>query len=231
MALTKLNGVSWSSISKVNGIAKASISKVSGIEATPPPPIQYATLNVTKYGTYINDDATFSGGSWSTTVDAISSDYSYASSLGLSSAVFVGRSFTSYNNARVNLQFDLSSFVGYTILALSLTLNVTGITTNSTNRVFVMSTQGNTFSYPTLNNVDYSLYRQYGEGGVYGTEEITDLVQYNISLTDSLGFANLHPSAFPMTLVTAYDKDTIEPSANTSYQVYFSAPTLNVTYQ
>jgi hypothetical protein len=233
MALTKLNGISWSSISKVNGIAKVSISKVSGIEATPPPPIQYADLNVTKYGTYINDEATFSGGSWSTTVDAIASDYSYASSLAIGAGTIIGRVGTFWTVARTNIQFDLSPYSAYNILDLKLYIDVVGTTTTANDTTFlVMGLGGYTFSFPTLNNNDYSLYRQYGENTIYGSKNIDSITPYEIGMNDALGIANTHPSNFSMALTTQYDQtSTAPPGPNTNYSVNFNSPILKITYQ
>jgi hypothetical protein len=233
MAIVNLSGVSWSSISKVNGIAKASIPKVNGVSTIPPAPIQYADLNATKYATYINDENNFfSPSSFFITSNAISSDYSYSSSTSISATTLVGR-FTSWNVARTNIEFDLSPYSAYNILDLKLYIDPTGITATASDTTFlVMGLGGYTFSFPTLNNNDYSLYKQYGENTIYGSENIDSIIPYEIGINDALSIANTYPINFSMALTTQYDQtSTAPPGSNSTYSVNFNRPILKITYQ
>lgn len=228
MSISKLNGTAWSSIVKVDGITKASIAKVAGISAGPS--IQYATLNATKYATYDKYSTT----SWAIAVGSISSDNSQTSNLYINSQVFPTRTGTGYLNSRTNVQFDLSSYSAYTILSMTLTVNVTGITVNDVqSKFFAMDLGGNTFSFPTTANSDYSIYKQSGNITAYiDGEGIDSTGEWELPMTaTAVTTANTFPSAFSMALVTKYDKDEAEPNLNAQYYVVFDAPKLNIAYQ
>jgi len=226
MAITKLNNISWSSISKVDGIAKASISKVAGISAGPP--IQTATLSATKYAVY-----TAGNPSWTVAVNALSSIYSSTSNLGADAAAIPSRTGTSYFNTRTNLQFNLSSYSAYTILAAKLKLNVTTIDTSATpNEVYVLDLGGNTFSFPTPNDADYSLVYQQGNLDTYAYDSITTTGLYELGFSSTaITVANTYPTAYSMAILTYHDRNDTAPSLNTFYSVYFDTPELEITYQ
>lgn len=227
MSISKLNNVSWSSIVKVDGITKASIAKVAGV--TTGPPIQYATLNATKYATYSKSSTT----SWAIAIGSLSSDTSQTVSLAINSQTAVGRTSTVYNNARTNIQYDLSSYSAYTILSMKLIVNVTGLTVNNTTpALYATDLSGNTFSYPTTANSDYSIYKQSGAGKIYVNDIVDAMMQYELTMTSvALDFANTFPSAFSMALVTRNDFLEVEPNLNTQYYLGFDVPQLYIEYQ
>jgi hypothetical protein len=229
MAITKLNNISWSSISKVDGIAKASISKVSGISAGPP--IQYVDLNATKYGTYNK----YSTVDWATTVISISADSTQTTGLNVTSAANALRSGgTGYTNNRTYVEFDLSSLNSYTILTLALNINVTGITTATNNSIVVKDAgqPSTTISYPTLATSDYSIYIQQGDLSVYGSEEVSSISEYNISLDlNELVISSPYPSSLLMAMITKFDADENAPSVGEQYTAIFDTPVLKVSYQ
>ena len=233
MAITKLSGVSWSSIVKVDGIAKASIAKVSGVTATPPAPIQYANLSLTKSGIYVQDTSNVYGESFSTAANAISSDYSYETPwFQITAGTVVGRFSINWVVSRANIGFDLSPYSAYTILDMKLSINVTNVITTAGDSTFlIMGLGGYTFSYPTLNNNDYSLYKQYGGDTIYGVGTVASIGSYEIGINNALGFANTHPSNFSMTLTTQYDRTDVAPPSNTFYTPSFDPPVLKITYQ
>jgi hypothetical protein len=228
MAIVNLSGVSWSSISKVNGIAKASISKVSGIEAASGPPIQTATLSATKYVVY-----TAGNPSWTVAVNALSSIYSSTFNLAADASAVPGRTGTSYFNTRTNLQFNLSSYSAYTILSAKLKINVTTIDTSATpNEVYVLDLGGNTFSFPTTNDADYSLVYQQGNFDEYAYDSITTTGLHELGFSAAaLTTANTYPTAYSMAILTYQDRNDTAPALNTFYSVYFDTPELEITYQ
>lgn len=227
MAIVNLNGVSWSSIVKVDGITKASIAKVSGVSAGPP--IQTATLSATKYGYY----GTTSPTNFSQAVNALSSTYNGTTFMFIDSTVVPTRTGTMSVNARLNLQFNLSSYSAYTILSAKLKINVVGITTSATpNTVYVLDLGGNTFSFPTLNNADYSLVYQQGSLTQYATDTIDNTGLYELGLSSAaITVANTYPSVYSMALLTYHDRNDTSPSLNTGYSVQFDTPELEITYQ
>ena len=150
--IKRVNGILWEDINTISGISAASVISMSGAPA--PPPIQFATLSATKYGSYTK---TFTN-SWTIAVNSISSNFNSTSSLEINSQVHPTRTGINNINTRINLQFDLSSYSAYTILSASLKLNVSSINTTATpNEVFVLDLGGATFDFPTLNNTNYSL--------------------------------------------------------------------------
>jgi hypothetical protein len=231
MAITKLNNTSWSSISKVDGIAKASISKVSGIEATSAPPIQYTTLNATKYGTYNK----YSTVDWNNAINSINADTTQTTSLNVASGANALRSGgVGYVNNRTYVEFDLSSLNSYTILTLALNINVIGITTATNNSIAVKDAgqPSTTISYPTLANSDYSVYTQQGDLSVYGSEAVESISEYNISLDlGTLIISSPYPSSLLMAMITKFDADASAPSVGEQYIAYFDTPVLKVSYQ
>ena len=115
---------------------------------------------------------------------------------------------------------------------MKLSINVTDVITTAGDSTFlIMGLGGYTFSYPTLNNSDYSLYKQYGGDTIYGVETVASIGSYEISMNNALGIANTHPSNFSMTLTTNFDKTDVAPSPNTSYTPSFDPPILKITYQ
>lgn len=229
MAITKLNNISWSSISKVDGIAKASISKVSGISAGPP--IQYATLDATKYGTY-NKYSTID---WDNAINSISADSTQTTGLNVTSAANALRSGgTGYTNNRTYVEFDLSSLNSYTILTLALNINVTGITTAGFDAIAVMDAgqPSTTISYPTLATSDYSIYTQQGNLSTYGFENVDSINEYNIGLDLTyLVISSPYPSSLLMAMISKFDVDGTAPSVGQQYTAIFDTPTLKVSYQ
>jgi hypothetical protein len=227
MSISKLNNVSWSSIVKIDGIAKASIAKVSGISAGPP--IQTATLSATKYGYY----GTSSPTSFTLAVNALSSSFNGTTFMFIDSTVVPSRTGANYFNARANLQFDLSGYSAYTILSAKLKIDVIGCTTSATpNTVYVLDLGGNTFSFSTLNNADYSLVYQQGNLDEYATDTINNTGLYELGLSSTaITVANTHPSVYSMALLTYHDRNDSAPSLNTGYTVQFNTPQLEITYQ
>jgi hypothetical protein len=225
MAITKLSGVSWSSIDKIDGITKSSIGLINGIST-----IQTATLSATKYGSYIATSTT----SWAIAVNAISSIANQTHSLSIGSEVAPTRTGTININTRINLQFDLSSFSTSSILYGGLSFDVGGITTTATpNEVYVLDLGGATFDFPTLNNANYSLVYQSGS-----------LTEYGIGTIDSTGLtgvdfyeaaiieANTFPAAYSMALLTYQDRNDEAPGRNEQYLVAFNGiPELVIYYQ
>jgi hypothetical protein len=231
MAITKLNNISWSSISKVDGIAKASISKVSGIEAVSGPPIQYVDLNATKYGTYNK----YSTVDWNNAINSINADTTQTTSLNVASAANALRSGgVGYVNNRTYVQFDLSSLNSYTILTLALNINVTGITTATNNSIAVKDAgqPSTTISYPTLAVGDYSIYIQQGDLTTYGSEAVESISEYNIGLDlGTLIISSPYPSSLLMAMITKFDADASAPSVGEQYTAIFDTPVLKVSYQ
>jgi hypothetical protein len=231
MSIAKLNSISWSSISKVDGIAKASISKVSGIEAVSGPPIQYVDLNATKYGTYNK----YSTVDWDNAINSINADTTQTTSLNVASGASALRSGgVGYVNNRTYVQFDLSSLNSYTILTLALNINVTGVTTATVNDIIVKDAgqPSTTISYPTLSTSDYSVYTQQGDLSVYGSEEVSSISEFNISLDlGTLIISSPYPSSLLMAMITNFDNNATSPSVGEQYIAYFDTPVLKVSYQ
>ena len=231
MAITKLNNISWSSISKVDGIAKASISKVSGIEAVSGPPIQYVDLNATKYGTYNK----YSTVDWDNAINSINADSTQTVGLNVTSAAYTLRSGgTGYTNTRTYVEFDLSSLNSYTILTLALNINVIAITTAGMNTLAVMDAgqPSTTISYPTLATSDYSVYTQQGNLSMYGVEEVDSINEYNIGLDlNELVISSPYPSSLLMAMISKYDANATAPSVGDQYSAIFDTPVLKVSYQ
>jgi hypothetical protein len=231
MSVTKLNNVTWSSVVKVNNVTKASISKVSNVTATSGPPIQYTDLNATKYGTYNK----YSTVDWNTAINSISADSTQTTGLNVTSAANALRSGgTGYTNNRTYVQFDLSSLNSYTILTLALNINVTGVTTAGVNDVIVKDAgqPSTTISYPTLAVGDYSVYTQSGTGAIYGSQEVTSITDYNISLDlNELVISSPYPSSLLMAIITKFDNNATSPSVGEQYTAIFDTPILRVSYQ
>ena len=226
--IKRVNGILWEDINTISGISAASVISMSGAPA--PPPIQFATLSATKYGSYTK---TFTN-SWTIAVNSISSNFNSTSSLEINSQVHPTRTGINNINTRINLQFDLSSFSTSSILSATLKLDVSSITTTapSQNKAFVLDL-GDTFDFPTLNNANYSLYLQSGSLTEYATDTIytTGTFYLNFDAT-ALATANTYPAAYSMALLTYHDVKDTAPGLNQQYSLSLqNIPELVITYQ
>jgi hypothetical protein len=228
--IKRVNGILWEDINTISGISAASVISMSGAPA--PPPIQFATLSATKYGSYTRTSTI----SWTLAVNSIISNFNSTGgipSLAINSQVQPTRTGTNNINTRINLQFDLSSYSAYTILSASLKLDVGGINTTATpNEVFVLDL-GDTFDFPTLNNANYSLVYQSGSLTEYATDTVSTTGIFNLNFNaTALATASTYPAAYSMALLTYQDRQDVSPGSYNQYIISINGtPELEITYQ